>query len=542
MNGGGEIQERGIARELVAVATAALNCDLSRMNDDDFVEWMREVETARRLLDALSHRAVIETSDRSLGERAGVAGTREFLIETLRISRADANSRYRMAEKLGRFHLLAGLDGEVELPNTARAQSDGEISADHARQIMKVMKRIPHAVERTDREAAERVLADTARKVTPDDLPRLGDEILGYLDPDGALSDDRDRARQRELMPGRQRPDGMSPLTGMVDPTLRAFLDMVFAKWGRPGMNNPDDPDSPHTAAGTVDPALIEAAARRDRRSAGQRNHDALTAFLAAGGGPERLGTHRGLPVSVILTMNLGDVERALGIDSIVEPGDAVARTASGTRMSITEALRMAQRSIPTLVVFDHTGMPLHLGGSRRLASPWQRLALIAAERGCTRPGCDAPAVYCAVHHKREHAADGPTDIDNLTLACDPCHARITNTDHGWTTPAPPRIDGVTTTGLPAIGRATWIAPHHVDPTRTPHINHRHHGGELLAHARRQLLADYAQAAEQHRRWLTAADTDPNRSQTPAAANTPGPDTPPRNGPRICVRRPRRGS
>ncbi|MBF6238071.1 HNH endonuclease [Nocardia otitidiscaviarum] len=157
-------------------------------------------------------------------------------------------------------------------------------------------------------------------------------------------------------------------------------------------------------------------------------------------------------------------------------------------------------------------------------------------------PGCDAPAVYCAVHHKREHAADGPTDIDNLTLACDPCHARITNTDHGWTTPAPPRIDGVTTTGLPAIGRATWIAPHHVDPTRTPHINHRHHGDELLARARRQLLADYTQAAEQHRHWLTAADTEPNRSQTPAAANTPGPDAPPRDGPRICIRRPRRGS
>ncbi|AHK30152.1 hypothetical protein Pd630_LPD02929 [Rhodococcus opacus PD630] len=37
----------------------------------------------------------------------------------------------------------------------------------------------------------------------------------------------------------------MSTISGELDPTARALLDPVLAKWARPGMNNPDDPESP---------------------------------------------------------------------------------------------------------------------------------------------------------------------------------------------------------------------------------------------------------------------------------------------------------
>ncbi|WP_306359031.1 DUF222 domain-containing protein, partial [Nocardia sp. CC213A] len=115
--------------------------------------------------------------------------------------------------------------------------------------------------------------------------------LLSCLDPDGVLTSDDDRARRRELWVGKQRVDGMSEIKGVLDPQLRALLDVVLAKWARPGMCNPEDPDSPRMGPGAVDQDTVEVAARRDRRSAGQRNHDAVKAFLAAGGGPENLGS-----------------------------------------------------------------------------------------------------------------------------------------------------------------------------------------------------------------------------------------------------------
>src|ERR1700687_1330669 len=85
---------------------------------------------------------------------------------------------------------------------------------------------------------------------------------------------------------GRQGPDGMSPISGLLDPEARATLDAVLAKWAAPGMCNPDD-ESP-----CVDGQPSEAAIQRDMRSSGQRNHDALKAaartVLASG----QLGQH----------------------------------------------------------------------------------------------------------------------------------------------------------------------------------------------------------------------------------------------------------
>ncbi|WP_306455726.1 MULTISPECIES: HNH endonuclease signature motif containing protein [unclassified Rhodococcus (in: high G+C Gram-positive bacteria)] len=117
------------------------------------------------------------------------------------------------------------------------------------------------------------------------------------------------------------------------------------------------------------------------------------------------LGSHRGLPVTTILTMTIDELEQQTG----------VVTTASGGIVPIKDALKLAERSHPVLVLFDHNGRPLHLGRSKRLATADQRLALIAADRGCTRPGCDAPATMTAVHHVHDWSKGGTTDIGVLS-------------------------------------------------------------------------------------------------------------------------------
>ncbi|MEV6773710.1 DUF222 domain-containing protein [Nocardia sp. NPDC051030] len=551
MSSNGEPCSRTAASPLAAAVKTLLDTTLTGLPEAEVTELLREIETSTRQLAAVGHRLLIEAVERSLPQRLGAGNPVRFLEETLRLSHADAVARLRAAKQLGTWHDAGGQSLDPPLAHTAKAQAAGEISADHARVIARITDRIPHRVPREDHEAAEQILVELARSATPDDLPKVGEQLLAHLDPDGKLTDDTDRARQRGITLGRQRADGMSTIKGEITPTLRALLDPVLAKLARPGMCNPDDPESPWTTEGfaasaastgcnnsssanspsrssspggsndlggangfggadslsnasgsgivggfngaddSVDfidaatRAWIDAAAARDTRTVAQRNHDALQAFLRPELGPDRLGAHRGLPVSAIFTMTVAELEQAAG----------VATTASGGTVSIPAALKLAERAMPFLALFDHAGLPLHLGRGQRLANAAQRIALIASEKGCTRPGCSAPATLAAVHHISEWTDGGATDIENLTLACDHCHALVNDGPNGWKT-----VKLGADSAFP--GRTGWIAPAHIDPTGTPRVNHRQYPKELIAKAHARIRARDERLAAHHRRWL----------------------------------------
>ncbi|WP_079632361.1 HNH endonuclease signature motif containing protein, partial [Mycobacteroides abscessus] len=146
------------------------------------------------------------------------------------------------------------------------------------------------------------------------------------------------------------------------------------------------------------------------------------------------LGSHHGLPVTVIVTTTLKELEDGAGI----------AITGSGTRLPIRDLIRMAAHAHHYLAIFNDNGRPLYLGRSKRIASPEQRLVLHARDRGCTHPGCHVPGYLRQVHHITDWAHDGPTDIDNLTFACGPHHHLL---GHGWTTRKHPN------------GTTEWIPP-----------------------------------------------------------------------------------
>ncbi|MFQ6327646.1 DUF222 domain-containing protein [Nocardia sp. CWNU-33] len=485
MSSNGDGAEQRVADPLLSAVTDLLEQPLTGLSDDKVTQLLRDVERSGRMLAALTNRLTVEVVERHIPARAGAHGPKGFLMETLRLSSQEAGRRIAAAHCLGTWRDMSGETHEPRHPRTAAALADGDISADHANRIAAILKRVPGSTADPEFEAAEEVLAEHARTGSPDDIAKVGDAILAYLDPYGKLTDDQDRKRMRGIMIGRQRADGMSPLRGELTPTLRALLDPVVAKLARPGMNNPDDPESPSGDCEYVDREAMVAAAARDTRTAAQRNHDALVALLQPGMSADKLGAHRGLPVSTILTMSIADVERAAG----------VATTATGGTVPLTEALQLAEQSQPFLAVFDHNGLPLHFGRAKRLATAAQRMALIASVRGCTRPGCDAPASLCATHHVTDWIKGGPTDIGNETLACDHCHALVHDGPGGWKTI-------VLGPDSQHPGRTAWIAPPHIDSTRTPQINHRHHPSELLAEAMARIHHRDEQQRQQHRHRL----------------------------------------
>jgi hypothetical protein len=179
------------------------------------------------------------------------------------------------------------------------------------------------------------------------------------------------RAQRRSLVLGKQDRDGMTSITGWLDPEARATLDAALAKLAAPGMCNPDD-DTP-CLDGTPSQAAIDA----DRRSAGQRNHDALNALGRAMLASGQLGQHNGLPASIIVSTSLAELEAGAGRGL---SGGAKAHTGGGSWLPMSDVIRLASHARHYLRIFDGA-KELALYHTKRLASPGQRIVLYAKER-----------------------------------------------------------------------------------------------------------------------------------------------------------------
>ena len=161
--------------------------------------------------------------------------------------------------------------------------------------------------------------------------------------------------------------------------------------------------------------------------------------------------------MSIIIRTTLQDLESRAGIGV----------TGGGTMLPITEVIRLAAHANHYLAVFDKaTGSALDLFRARRVASPAQRIMLIARDGGCTKPCCTVGPYGSQVHHAVKDWADGGnTNVDELGLACGPDNRMVG--DGGWTT----RIN--------ERGEVEWTPPPQLD-TGQARVNHYHHPERLL--------------------------------------------------------------
>lgn len=413
------------------------------------VEVAERLETQRRTLAGQSYRMFGEMFDPPDGPEpstTGDAALRDVLWARLRITTAEIRRRARVAVRIGPRRPLTGPLLEPELSYLAEAVENGLVGDGHIREVCRAVDVLPAAVSPTDRDDAERRLVDYATKQDPDFVTTVGQRLADALNPDG-LFDDRDRARRRGLILGKQDPDGMSRLSGWLTPEARSYVEAVQAAV-RPGRHQPEEAEK--------DPA------RRDQRSSPQRLHDAIAIGLKAGIASGKMGTHRGTPVTVIVRTTLQDLNQAAA--AVADPGvpmPAPVRTGGGSVLPMRDLIAMASDAIPYLAVFDnHTERPLYLGRGKRVASADQRLICYARDHGCTHPNCTESGYHCEVHHAREWAKDGQTNADNLFFACGPHHGLVG--------------DGQRQTII-RRGRLAWT-----DGTGPPEINRVHHAEELL--------------------------------------------------------------
>ncbi len=451
-----EVEAGVAALEAAAVRVSGVRTDA--LSNVDRLRLLRRIETVLRALPGMGLEVVAQMAEQWSNTEFATNNLVETLADGLRIAPGEARARWRAAEELAHRTDLTGEILEPRLPATAAAQAEGAIGSAHVQVIRDFIEHLPCVVDAGTRAQAEQELAAFARELRPDQLRQVAGKLAALVNPDGTFTD-TDRARRRDFTMGRQGPDLMSRCTVWADPELRAYLEAAFAKYAKPGACNPDD------EAPVVNEEPDEAARVRDSRTTGQRQHDALKVVLRDSIASGRLGQHRGLPVTVIVSMSLRELEDAVADHDPDSPhvevsGPPVA-TGGGTLLPVRSALRLASHAHHYLALFDHRdGRPLYLGRSRRIASADQRIVLHARDVGCTFPGCAKPGYLCQTHHRTEWADGGDTDADQLTFVCEP-HHRLAGTTAGWTARAVPP-------GHRRAGRTAWFPPAHVDPRRRP--------------------------------------------------------------------------
>ena len=223
------------------------------------VELAERLETQERTNRGLMYRVFGEIADPP-DESAMVPVLADKLWAWLRIPPREIKRRMKMAARIRPRRQLSGPPLAPELPRVAAAVEAGTIGEDHLRVISRAVDIVKAAVRHID-------------------------EIFN---PDGDF-DEADRARRRGLQLGRQGSDGMSRLSGWIDPDTRCYVEAVTAAV-RPGRHLPDA-------------TLAEVT---DDRSPAQRCHDGIKLGLKAGIGSGAMGSHRGHPVTAIVRNHPG--------------------------------------------------------------------------------------------------------------------------------------------------------------------------------------------------------------------------------------------
>ena len=151
---------------LLAAVDSLLAADLGRLSRDELLDALRGLECESRRLAAVGHRVVAEVAARNVAGELRYRDTAALLSAILLLTRGQASDRVNAAEALGPRISLLGQPLPAVLPATARALTDGAISAAHTG-VIRGLTPLPAPVRDEHRATVEALLASTPRGWTP---------------------------------------------------------------------------------------------------------------------------------------------------------------------------------------------------------------------------------------------------------------------------------------------------------------------------------------------------------------------------------------
>ena len=309
------------------------------------------------------------------------------------------------------------------LPVTSDAFRKGEITFDHAQIIADTAGRVEIDEEELVDKASSEPVDVFARTARQHEQERSGDDGMSTL---------KKQRRNRKAWIRVDKGAGMTVVHAEFDPVTGERVKTALSAKTKQLWREEDPDHRPSTEQRMAD-ALADLICRPD----GRKKAPNTTLFLIA--------------------------DYDIGLRQIRN-----ARLGDGTPVPVEVFRDLACQARILPAIFNSRGQPLWVGLGRRIATPAQRMALIARDRGCV--GCGADPAWCQAHHIVHWAADGPTDIDNLALLCSRCHHRVHDED--WEIQQAPQGEYVLQPPSPGNRRPL--------PIRKPRRRRRRPTAELL--------------------------------------------------------------
>ena len=384
---------------------------------DATVEQMDALGTLTRLLADVDRTigslqaardAVLAAGSRWATVVAEQAGHEDYGDLAARTVAAEFAAAVRMSDRTMQRRMVEAEVLVSRFPAVLRAQSEGRISAAHARVIVDAGM---HIDDETARDAyAEQVLA-YAETESPNRVSRLARRIAERVQPRSL--DERHRvARESRRVWVKDADDGMAEL-GLLGPA--ALVHGVFSRLT--GMAervqrgvSPDGPDPEGMTAVAV--AKGPEAAAPDVRRVDEIRCD-LALDLLLSGSPAGHDSIDGLLAGIV-----GQVSVTVPVLTLMGVDDMPAELDGRLPVDAATARRLAGAAAGWDRLLTHPVSGRLLAVDRYRPSAELTRFLKARDQRCRFPGCGRAAIDCDIDHTRDAALGGATTVENLGDVC----------------------------------------------------------------------------------------------------------------------------
>jgi hypothetical protein len=393
------------------------------LRDDELIAEQQAFAAARRLLDAgaaavaaeIAHRSRRELGSDGLAQSRGMRTPENLVAQVTGLSTRDARTLVTVGTLIS--------DPDPWLASVADAVTTGGLSLEGADVIRAGLGGT--GAGDADRVAPEELataatrLVDEAPGLTLEQLARRARAARATLDTAGVPAREEE-LRQRRFLTLTPQPDGMTRVSGLLDPESAAIITTALDAITAPRRGGPRFVDTSTETPTVVGPT------DDDDRTVPQLMADALVDAITLATLADRTGNTTRLfgQGRIGVRVHVAHRDLATGTGYAHLEGQT-------TPVSVTTATRIACNGGLVPIVIDDTGQPLNVGRHQRLHTPAMRIAMAARDGGCVMPDCNRPPHWCEAHHTNEwHNDHGNTSVTDGVLLCRHHHLLLHN--KGW--------------------------------------------------------------------------------------------------------------
>lgn len=378
------------------------------LSDSALIDLQRALAAVRRRVDAaaaavageVQHRSRPELGHDGLAQRLGARTASILIQQATGTSQADARALTRVGG------LLA--DPAPWLGPVAAAVAQGRSSVGAAEAIVAGLGLPDDLVSAADLSTASQQLLAESAGLTVERLAARARELRSDLDLEH-VGDREAQLHERRYLHLTPRADGMTRLSGLLDPESAATVVAAFDAATSPRRGGPRFVDAESTRRAE---RLVA-----DSRTTEQIALDTFVDLLRLGTLADD-GTLLGSTTPTVrILVTKAELDSNVGAGHIEGQRDPV---------SLATVRRWVCSGGMLPILFDGR-QPLDLGRSERFFTSRQRQAIAARDGGCIFPGCERPPSWTETHHIDEWQHGGRTDVRDGVLLCRHHHLLLHN-------------------------------------------------------------------------------------------------------------------